>query len=686
MVDSAAAINGDRWTYRWETYMRQDLRHLQRTIAATATAALLLGLAATTAGASPSPTSSRPPVPRSAFVQRDGNDLELGGKDFRFAGTNNYYLHYKGQVMRDAVLDKAAASGFSVVRTWGWFDIGNQDGSNSTDGPQNGVYFQYWDPIAGHPAYNDGATGLENLDAVIAKAAADHVKLVIPLTGNWDAFGGMDQYIKWAGGGFHDDFYSSATIRGWYKDWIAHVLNRTNTITGVRYKDDPTIMTWELANEPRCVGSGLYPRSASCTTDTLAAWADDVSTFITTIDRKHLVSVGDEGFFCRPGSPKDEQYDCSSGVDTERFARLKHIDVMSYHLYPDSWGKDAAWGDRWIREHADAAKRIGKPVMLGEFGLLDKATRNPVYQRWTAIAADTATAGALYWILSDKQDDGTAYPDYDGFTVYCPSPVCTTLSNFASRMTTGQRSFAPVADVDSTVVEFGQSATLTATANDVAYRPARLVPSSLDLDPAAAGVQHALTTAAGTWTASNGTVTFVPVTGWSGRTSATYVVRDSQRRLSNAATLTVNGKPSPTAVQTLFTFEDGTQGWAPGSWQADPGTLSTSTAFASDGVQSLQIDSKNAWFGGGFATPLDLTGRSELAFELSPTPSSVQVSFQTGPAYDWCQLQGNRSATDPGTIEVDLLSAACGGGFVDVRQVNVFVSTGTAYLDAVRVQ
>lgn len=30
------------------------------------------------------------------------------------------------------------------------------------------------------------------------------------------------------------------------------VVTRMNTITGVAYKDDPTILAWELINEPRC--------------------------------------------------------------------------------------------------------------------------------------------------------------------------------------------------------------------------------------------------------------------------------------------------------------------------------------------------------------------------------------------------------------------------------------------------
>lgn len=32
------------------------------------------------------------------------------------------------------------------------------------------------------------------------------------------------------------------------------IVNRRNSITGVLYRDDPTIMAWDLANEPYVLG------------------------------------------------------------------------------------------------------------------------------------------------------------------------------------------------------------------------------------------------------------------------------------------------------------------------------------------------------------------------------------------------------------------------------------------------
>ncbi|MFL6119073.1 cellulase family glycosylhydrolase [Actinophytocola sp.] len=652
-------------------FLRFPARARRLTAVLAATALLGVGASAAAAAAPALPAAANTP-----FVTRDGSQLRIGGKPFRFAGSNNYYLHYQSATARDNVLDKAAAVGFDVLRTWGWFDTGTADGANPTAGSQNGVYLQYWDGT-GHPKYNDGPNGLARLDAVIARAAQDHLRLVIPFTNNWADFGGMDKYVEWAGDSHHDDFYTDPKIRGWFQDYIAHLLNHTNTITGVKYKDDPTIMTWELANEPRCVGSGRYPRSAGCTTGTLTSWADGVSTFIKSVDRRHLVSVGDEGFFADQPGTDDWTHNGGEGVDTVALAALPNIDVMSYHLYPDGWGKTADWGTQYILDHAKAARKIRKPVMLGEFGYRDKATRNTVYQRWTDAVYASGTNGALYWILSDALDDGTLYGDYDGFTVYCPSPVCTTIGDFSRRMRGTKLTFPPVADDDTTTVEFGSNASLTVTANDIFWLPAvRINTKSVDLDPAAPGTQTTRTVTAGTFrAAAGGVVSFTPVDGFAGRAATTYTVADNLGRVSNAATVTVTVKPSPTAPQILFDFEDGVQGWAPASFNPTAGSVATTTAFHADGTQGLRISATDGgWFGATLAAPVDLSARAELSFASPSANGSFAVSFQSGPALAWCQ--GDAKPVDgwPGVYAMDLTAVAPGcPGIADVRTVNIYV-------------
>lgn len=113
------------------------------------------------------------------------------------------------------------------------------------------------------------------------------------------------------------------------------------------YKDDPTIMIVELMNEMRCVGTNrdnkylldlIYPRyplDPACNTKTITDWADDMSTFIKSIDKNHLVGCGDEGFFANTFSydSYSNVYDGTSGVDFIANAKLKNVDVIGFHVY-----------------------------------------------------------------------------------------------------------------------------------------------------------------------------------------------------------------------------------------------------------------------------------------------------------------------------------------------------------------
>ena len=84
-------------------------------------------------------------------------------------------------------------------------------------------------------------------------------------------------------------FYRLPKIKAAFKSYINAFVSR--------YRDSPVIMAWELANEPRCSADGVrnLPRSTECTPHLITEWIDEMSTFIKTLDRHHLVTWGGEG-------------------------------------------------------------------------------------------------------------------------------------------------------------------------------------------------------------------------------------------------------------------------------------------------------------------------------------------------------------------------------------------------------
>jgi endo-1,4-beta-mannosidase len=305
--------------------------------------------------------------------------------------------------MVDEVLEDTAALGLKVMRTWGFCDGKVLDGYCFQRSP--GVYDE--------PTF-------QNMDYTIYKAGQCGIKLIIPLVNNWDDMGGMNQYVAWAGGGSHDDFYTNATCKTTYKNYVKYFLTRVNSITGIPYKDDPTIMMWELGNEPRC--------TSDTTGAKLQAWIDEMAAYIKSLDSKHLLGTGMEGF-----------YNGAEGSNYIKNNQCPNIDVCSAHLYPGYWSLSEAQALTWISDHAnDAHNVIGKPFYLGEFGwVADQSSltkRNQVYTDWYNMLDSTDSDGAMFWLLSGHQDDGTLYPDYDTFTVYYPenSSTCTVIRNYSN--------------------------------------------------------------------------------------------------------------------------------------------------------------------------------------------------------------------------------------------------------------
>ncbi|WP_243240313.1 glycoside hydrolase family 44 protein [Clostridium cibarium] len=370
----------------------------------------------------PQPTD--PTKSKSGFVKANGSEFSLDGSSFYFQGTNNYYLPYAPDYMVDDVFNKAKTMGLKVMRTWGFLD-----GDKSCDivlQPSLGVYDE---------------NGFKKFDYVVKKAQEAGMKLVIPFINNWKDFGGIDKYVQWTGAGSHDKFYTNEACKTAYKNYINHFLNRTNSLTGVKYKDDPTIMTWELGNEPRCGDD----KSGA----TLYNWVKEMSEYIKSIDPDHMVAVGDEGFFNRKDSKYSSDYDYNggAGVDWDKIVALPSIDYGTYHLYPDGWGRSVEWGTQWIKDHIDAAKAVNKPAVLEEYGI--KSNQESVYKTWNDTVLNYGGAGSMFWILTAVGFDGKQdYPDYDGFRVLYPSSIANVIMDSAKAMSDKNKPYLVIGDVD----------------------------------------------------------------------------------------------------------------------------------------------------------------------------------------------------------------------------------------------
>uniref|UniRef100_A0A453KD63 mannan endo-1,4-beta-mannosidase n=1 Tax=Aegilops tauschii subsp. strangulata TaxID=200361 RepID=A0A453KD63_AEGTS len=215
------------------------------------------------------------------------------------------------------------------------------------------------------------------LDFVVSEARRYKMRLILSLCNNWEDYGGKAQYVRWgkeAGVDLtsDDDFFSDPTLKGYYKAFVEAVLSRINTITNEAYKDDPTILAWELINEPRC------PSDPSG--DTLQAWIEEMASYVKSIDTMHLVEIGIEGYY-GPSTPElllvnPDDYSGHVGTDFIRNHQAMGIDLASVHIYSDTWLPDSTeeshvqFVNTWMQQHIDdAANLLAMPIVIGEFGL-----------------------------------------------------------------------------------------------------------------------------------------------------------------------------------------------------------------------------------------------------------------------------------------------------------------------------
>ncbi|KAF5193468.1 Mannan endo-1,4-beta-mannosidase [Thalictrum thalictroides] len=138
-------------------------------------------------------------------------------------------------------------------------------------------------------------------------------------------------------------------------------------------------------------------------------WAQEMATFVKSIDNRHLLEIGMEGFY-GDSMPDKKQFNPGYQVGTDFISsnRIKEIDFATIHAYPDLWlpgqGDDAqlAFVQRWISSHwTDAQTTIGKPLVLAEFG---KSKKDPEY----SLSARDSYLNTIYSnIYNDAKNGGT---------------------------------------------------------------------------------------------------------------------------------------------------------------------------------------------------------------------------------------------------------------------------------------
>jgi mannan endo-1,4-beta-mannosidase len=312
--------------------------------------------------------------PGQDFVTVANGTFQLNGKPYYFISTNYWYGAILGsqgkygnreRLLRE--LDHLSSIGVNNLRVL----VG-------AEGP-DGEPFRVTPALQLSPGvYNDDL--LDGLDFLLAEMKKRGQHAILFLNNSWDWTGGYSQYLNWNGYGpipypnvppntwpqfmaFSGQFNSCEPCIKMFEDHIRYILGRTNRYTGVKYTEDPVIMTWEIANEPRAFSDANIPA--------MEAMIKRVAALLKGLDKNHLVTTGTEG-----------KHGCEKSIELfERIHADPNIDYLVMHIWPKNWGwldvKDIKGTlassiektNKYMDEHMAVAGRLNKPLVLEEFGL-----------------------------------------------------------------------------------------------------------------------------------------------------------------------------------------------------------------------------------------------------------------------------------------------------------------------------
>lgn len=314
---------------------------------------------------------TKPEQAVSPFVTVENGHFVKDGKPYYYVGTNFWYgaiLGSEGQGGDRARLAKE----LDYMKSIG---IDNLRVLVGSDG-ERGVTTKVEPTLQVAPGvYND--TILAGLDYLLQEMGKRQMVAVLYLNNSWEWSGGYGFYLEHAGAGKqprpNEDGYpaymeamskyaTNEKAHALFYDYVRFILGRTNRYTGVAYKDDPAIMSWQIGNEPRAFSKEALPA--------FEKWLAEASALMRSLDPNHLISIGSEGAWgC------EEDYGC-----WERITADKNVDYANIHLWPYNWGWAKADSlienlpraktntKDYIDRHLEICAKIKKPLVMEEFG------------------------------------------------------------------------------------------------------------------------------------------------------------------------------------------------------------------------------------------------------------------------------------------------------------------------------
>ena len=381
------------------------------------TAALALPLVAA-GGSCAQPHSARARKSGKNFVTVRNGRFELRGRPYFYIGTNIWYGCYlsdpalsdgRRRMVRE--LDRLQGIGANNIRLLAGSETSPLVGAISrgiTRAPRD------WDEEL-----------LQGLDFCLAEMAKRNMQAILFVSNYWQWSGSFAQYVRWVTGEtipdpdqpvmsrgdwrgfmkFSARFYTIPAAVDLYRAYLSHLIHRRNTVNGRLYRDDPAIMTWELANEPRPGPDGPGTMND---VPAFVKWVDETARFIHEQDPNHLVCTGSEGIQGCLQQP-------------EVFVKVHEstaIDYVTVHLWLKNWGwlktaqlsaeyeQAAAKARAHVEQHTVlATDTLHKPLVLEEFGC---PRDHETYQPGTPTTARDDFFGRMFGQVLDSCRAGRA--------------------------------------------------------------------------------------------------------------------------------------------------------------------------------------------------------------------------------------------------------------------------------------